>query len=108
MSTTARSPQHGDGSRTSARSKISAVHFIRWRDGAGRRAGFWPPFFLLNWPWPPPSEALALRKIASALNSHLKGVGVSPIVSFHARARRRPSAASYGVDVDDCPIAAAW
>ena len=40
MSTTARSPQHGDGSRTSARSKISAVHFIRWRDGAGRRAGF--------------------------------------------------------------------
>ena len=55
-------------SRTSARSKISAVHFIRWRDGAGRRAGFWPPFFLLNWPWPP----------------------------------------SYGVAVDDCPIAAAW
>ena len=33
-----------DGSRPCARSEISAVHFIRWRGGAERRAGltFWP------------------------------------------------------------------
>ena len=31
--------RQGDGSRPCARSKISAVHFIRWRYGAERRAG---------------------------------------------------------------------
>jgi hypothetical protein len=40
--------------RTCARSKISAVLFIRWRDGAERRAGLRPPGFVLrNRPWPP-------------------------------------------------------
>jgi len=30
------------------------VLFIRWRDGAERRTGFWPlDSFLGNWPWPP-------------------------------------------------------
>src|SRR5487761_1024397 len=33
-------PRRADGSRTCARSEISAVHFIRWRGGAERRAGF--------------------------------------------------------------------
>ena len=33
-------PRQADGSRTCARSEISAVHFIRWRGGAERRAGF--------------------------------------------------------------------
>jgi hypothetical protein len=33
-------PPHDEGARTCARSKISAVLFIRWRDGAARRAGF--------------------------------------------------------------------
>ena len=33
-------PRQADGSRTCARSEISAVHFIRWLGGAERRAGF--------------------------------------------------------------------
>ena len=68
-------PRRGDGSRTCARSEISAVHFIRWRGGAERRAGFsfctirrrrWPlaELRVIADRWPQPRQADGSRTCA--------------------------------------------
>ncbi len=66
-------PRQADGSRTCARSEISAVHFIRWRGGAERRAGFsfctihrrrWPSYGVIADRWPQPRQADGSRTCA--------------------------------------------
>ena len=72
-----RRPAHrqADGSRTCARSEISAVHFIRWLGGAERRAGFlfaqfaggagrWPSYGVIGDSWPQPRQADGSRTCA--------------------------------------------
>ena len=61
--------RQADGSRTCARSEISAVHFIRWLGGSERRAGFflfaqftggagrWPSYGVIAEDWPQPRQA---------------------------------------------------
>ena len=121
-STSAGSHQEGDGSRPCARARISAVHFIRWRYGAARRAGFLLALAVaVELGGQDRRRRLApggsrAPKIASALNLHPKGSRVHLLRALHARARlsrarRRPifflrirlvaavapSTASYGV-----------
>ena len=91
-STSAGSHQEGDGSRPCARARISAVHFIRWRYGAARRAGFLLALAVAvelggqdrRRPLAPGGSRAP--KIASALNLHPKGPALITFVHY-ARAR---------------------
>ena len=70
-------PRQADGSRTCARSEISAVHFIRWLGGAERRAGFlfaqfaggagrWPSYGVIGDSWPQRRQADGSRTCAGS------------------------------------------
>ena len=93
-STTAGSHQEGDGSRPCARARISAVHFIRWRYGAARRAGLLLALAVaVELGGQDRRRRLApggsrAPKIASALHLHPKGSRVHLLRALHARARR--------------------
>ena len=86
--------RQADGSRPCARSKISAVHFIRWRYGAARRAGFLFGLGLgrgrraMGSGSPPAARTrrVSRSEIASALNLHPKGPALTYLVHY-TRAR---------------------
>ena len=110
-------PRQADGSRTCARSEISAVHFIRWRGGAERRAR---SFFLPIGRWP--LASYGVTPTAGRSRGKLMGLGrvlaprfqpraLYPLAGRRRRAPRRISFCaigrwprpSYGVIVDRWP-----
>ena len=92
-------PRQANGSRTCARSEISAVHFIRWLGGAERRAGFlfaqftggagrWPSYGVIGDSWPQPRQADGSR--TSARSGFRAGTLVLYPLARVARGRRGP------------------
>ena len=113
-------PRRADGSRTCARSEISAVHFIRWLGGAERRAGFLfaqftggagrrPSYGVIAEGWPQPRRADGSRTCARSEISavhFIRWLGGAErragflFAQFTGGAGRRPS---YGVIAEGWP-----
>ena len=109
-------PRQADGSRTCARSEISAVHFIRWRGGAERRAGFsfctihrrrWPSYGVIADRWPQPRQADGSRTCARSEISAVHFIrwrgGAERRAGFSFCTIHRRRWPSYGVIADRWP-----